>query len=73
MDIGHAVLKGERLRPKAADVIDGIFRGLLGEILPTKLGWDTKTFILTAAGRRRLTANERYTLGPLADSFPLIR
>jgi hypothetical protein len=72
MDIAHATLKGERIHPAAASIAVGILRGLLGADLPASLGWDARTFILTGTGRRPLSETERHTLGPLADTFPLL-
>ena len=73
MDLGHATLRGERLDDAAAALIVGILDTLLGQPRPKTLGWDTRTFILTGTGRRHLEPNERYTLGPLADRFPLVQ
>ena len=73
MDLGHATLRGERITPEASAILIDTFNGQLGEPLPPALGWDAKTYILTASGRRQLEPNERHTLGALADRFPLIR
>lgn len=73
MDLSHATLNGERIDPKAADIVAGVLDGLLAEPLPKALGWDRRTYILTGTGRRRVEPNERYVLGPLADRFPLLR
>lgn len=73
MDLGHATLRGERIHPEAAEIVREILDGRLGSPLPKGLGWDTRTFILTGTGRRRLESNERYVLGPLAARFPLVR
>ena len=73
MDIANAVGAPEQADPAAAAIITGILSGLLGEPLPTDLGWDTTTFILTGTGRRELTIEERRTLGPVARRFPLLR
>jgi uncharacterized protein (TIGR03083 family) len=72
MDIGHATLRGERVHPDAVPVITGILDGLLGVPLPKSIGWDPRTYILTGTGRRELLHNERFTLGPLAEKFPLL-
>lgn len=72
MDIGHATLRGEVIEPQAADVVIGILLGRLGEPLPSGLGWCDRTFILSGTGRRRLQACDRWTLGSLADRFPLV-
>ncbi len=72
MDIGHATLRGERIHPDAAEMVKEILDGRLGAELPKGLGWDTRTFILSGTGRRRLESNERFTLGPLAAKFPLL-
>ena len=73
MDIAHAVGAPEQTDPAAGVVISGILDGLLGEPLPTGLGWDTTTYILAGTGRRELTDAEQRTLGPLAPQFPLLR
>lgn len=73
MDIGHAALRGERLHPDAVPIITGILQALLGAPLPVGMGWDDRTFILSGTGRRRLEPNERFTLGPVAEKFPLLR
>lgn len=73
MDLGHATMRGERLAPECAEVITDVLDRMLGEPLPQGLGWSPGTYVLTGTGRRRLEPNERYTLGPLAERFPLIR
>lgn len=73
MDLGHAAMRGERLTPGCAEVIADVLDRMLGESLPGGLGWSPQTYVLTGTGRRRLEPNERYTLGPLAERFPLIR
>ncbi len=73
MDLSHATLRGERLHPDAVPIVKGILSGLLGAKLPVGMGWDDKTFILSGTGRRPLESNERFTLGPLAEKFPLLR
>lgn len=73
MDIGHATLRGERIHPDAATIVKEILDGRLNASLPKGIGWDTRTFILTGTGRRRLESNERFALGPLAERFPLLR
>ncbi len=72
MDIGHATLRGERIHPDAAQIVKEILDGRLGAELPKGMGWDTRTFILSGTGRRRLESNERFALGPLAAKFPLL-
>ncbi|MGH2759408.1 MAG: maleylpyruvate isomerase N-terminal domain-containing protein [Actinomycetota bacterium] len=72
MDLSHATLRGERIHPDAAEIVKGILDGRLGAELPKGLGWDTRTFILSGTGRRRLESNERFALGPLAAMFPLL-
>jgi uncharacterized protein (TIGR03083 family) len=72
MDIGHATLRGERIHPAAAGIVVEVLEGRLGQPLPKRIGWDEKTYILTGSGRRPLSPNERWTLGPLADKFPLL-
>jgi uncharacterized protein (TIGR03083 family) len=73
MDLGHATLRGERIEADSAAIVTGILDTLLGDPLPTGLGWDARTYILTGTGRRDLSSNERSTLGRLADKFPLMR
>lgn len=73
MDIGHAALRGERIHPDAVAVVKEILQGRLEAPLPAGMGWDDRTFILTATGRRRLEPNERFALGSLAQKFPLLR
>jgi uncharacterized protein (TIGR03083 family) len=72
MDVGHATLRGERIHPDAAQIVKEILDARLDSELPRGLGWDTRTFILTGTGRRRLESNERFALGPLAAKFPLL-
>lgn len=72
MDIGHATLRGERIHPDAVPIVTQILDGRLGAPLPTGMGWDPRTYILTGTGRRRLEPNERFVLGPLAERFPLL-
>ena len=72
MDIGHATLRGERVHPDAVPIITEILDGRLGAALPTGIGWDARTYILTATGRRPLSSNERFVLGPLAEKFPML-
>lgn len=72
MDLGHATLRGERVHPDAAEIVKEILDGRLGAELPVGLGWDTRTYILSGTGRRRLESNERFVLGPLAAKFPLL-
>jgi uncharacterized protein (TIGR03083 family) len=73
MDLGHATLRGERIHPDAAAIVTEILDGRLGAELPKGLGWDTRTYILSGTGRRRLEPNERFALGELAAKFPLLR
>jgi uncharacterized protein (TIGR03083 family) len=72
MDIADAVGAPEHVHPAAGAVIVGILDGLLGEPLPAGLGWDTTMFILSGTGRREISADERQTLGPMAQRFPLL-
>lgn len=72
MDVGHATLRGERIHPDAAQIVKEILDGCLKAELPKGLGWDTRTYILSGTGRRRLEPNERFVLGPLATKFPLL-
>lgn len=73
MDLGHATLRGERIHPDAAEIVRDILDRRLGAELPKGLGWDTRTFILSGTGRRRLESNERFALGSLAAKFPLLQ
>lgn len=72
MDVGHATLRGEVIHPLARRVVVDILQTRLGSALPVSIGWDDRTFILTGTGRKPLLANERWTLGTLADRFPLV-
>ena len=72
MDVGHATLRGERVALEASRVVIEILETRLGAKLPPQMGWTTQTFILTGLGRRPLNPAERWTLGPLAERFPLI-
>ncbi len=73
LDIADAIGAPEHADPAAAAIITGILDGLLGEPLPTGLGWNETTFILTGTGRRELTDEDRQTLGPIAQRFPLLQ
>ncbi|HVL82002.1 MAG TPA: maleylpyruvate isomerase N-terminal domain-containing protein [Actinomycetota bacterium] len=73
MDLGHALARGERLAREASELIVSVLDTIVGEPLPVSLGWTPRTLILTATGRRDLLPNERWTLGSLADRFPIIR
>jgi uncharacterized protein (TIGR03083 family) len=73
MDIAAAVGRSEEANPAAAAIIVGILDGLLGEPLPSELGWDATTYILIGTGRRNLTAMDGQTLGLLAERFPLLQ
>lgn len=72
MDIGHATLRGERMHPLATPIVVEVLEGLLGEPFPRKSGWDAKTKMLTATGRRALEPTERHTLGSLAAKLPVL-
>lgn len=72
-DIGHATKRGEAIVPAAAKVCCELLDEILGAKLPPDIGWDERTYILTATGRRPLSNNERWTLGELANRFPLIQ
>lgn len=72
MDVGHATNKGERIHPDAVPIVVGVLESLAAEPLPDGLGWDDRTFILTATGRRDVSPTERHVLGPLAAKFPLL-
>jgi uncharacterized protein (TIGR03083 family) len=73
MDLSHATMRGERIDPYAASIVTGILDTLLGAPLPVSLGWDGRTYILTATGRRELLSNERFALREMAEKFPLLR
>jgi uncharacterized protein (TIGR03083 family) len=72
MDLAHAAGRPEVPAPASAAIVVEILDALLGAPVPTGPGWDAATYILTATGRRPLTASERAALGGLADRFPLL-
>jgi uncharacterized protein (TIGR03083 family) len=49
-----------------------ILHGLAGGELPAALKWDELTLLEKGTGRAPLSEEDRETLGPLADSFPLL-
>lgn len=73
MDIAHAVGRPQGISPAAAAVVVDILDGLLGQPVPTVLGWDAVTYILTGTGRRTPSQEDRANLGKLAAAFPLLR
>jgi uncharacterized protein (TIGR03083 family) len=73
MDIADALGLPRQPDPDAAAIITEILEGLLSAPLPTDLGWDATTFILSGTGRRVLTEEDRRILGNLAQRFPLLR
>jgi uncharacterized protein (TIGR03083 family) len=56
----------------ALDVIRPALVSLLAEEPPDGLGWSDQDLLETGTGRRRLTDDERSTLGPRAERFPLL-
>lgn len=73
LDLKHAVGASQCLDATAARLITRALDGLLGEPARSRTDWDDITYILTGTGRRELTADERASLGPLAEAFPMIR
>ena len=69
MDIAHAVGRAETLDPAAAQIITGILDGLLGQPLPSELGWDSVEYTLSGTGRRSLTKEDRRRLRDLGAKF----
>lgn len=77
LDLADALGVQAWLTPGAAEVVRSIFDMLLGaEPLgaepPAALGWSDAVYLDTGSGRRRLTDDERVTLGTLGDAFPLM-
>jgi uncharacterized protein (TIGR03083 family) len=55
--------------PDSLALVRWVLNGLLGRPLPGE--WDDQTCALKGTGRAPLTAQDRVTLGPLADRLPL--
>jgi uncharacterized protein (TIGR03083 family) len=72
MDLAHAVGRPELGVPASEAVVVEILDALLGTPCPATVAWASETYILTATGRRPLTAEERAALGDLAARFPLL-
>lgn len=58
--------------PEALEVVTPPLADLLGRDPTAELGWDRLQFLLTATGRRPLTAEEREQLAQQSDQFPLL-
>jgi hypothetical protein len=57
----------------ALQVVTPTLVDLLDDRDPTvDLGWDARSFLLAATGRRPLNTDERRQLGPASDRFPLL-
>lgn len=72
MDLQHALGREPDPSPEGLEAACDVLRGLLGTDLRA-LDMDDVRFALVGTGRAALTAAEREMLGPLADSFPLLR
>jgi uncharacterized protein (TIGR03083 family) len=70
MDLADALGRGPWITPAGAEVTTGILRSLLGADPPP--GWDERTFIEIATGRRALGDEDRAALGNLAVRIPLL-
>lgn len=57
---------------EALEVVRPALVSLVGAELPDALGWTDQDLLEAGTGRRPLTADERTTLGPRADAFPLL-
>lgn len=56
----------------ASAVTPTLLELLGGDCSRAELGWDDRTFLVVATGRRPLTAEERRRLGPRSELFPLL-
>ena len=72
LDLLEALGREREVDPRAATVVIGVLDGLLGEARPAALGWADVEYIEAGTGRRPVSAEERATLGELADRFPLL-
>ena len=72
MDLADALGRAPEPSPEGLEAACDVLRGLLGTDL-RPLGMDDARFALVGTGRGELTTAERQMLGPLADSFPLLR
>jgi uncharacterized protein (TIGR03083 family) len=72
LDLLEALGRERDVDPRAAAVVIGVLDGLLEEGRPATLGWTDVEYIEAGTGRRPISAEERGTLGELADRFPLL-
>ena len=71
-DLLEALGRDRVVDPRAAEVVLAVLDGLLGEGRPAALGWTDVEYIEAGTGRRPISAEERATLGGLAERFPLL-
>jgi len=72
LDLLEALGLERNVDPRAAAVVIEVLDGLLGEARPAALGWTDVEYIEAGTGRRPVSAEERATLGELAERFPLL-
>jgi uncharacterized protein (TIGR03083 family) len=72
LDLLEALGRERDVDPRAGEVVIAVLDGLLGEGRPAALGWTDVEFIEAGTGRRPISAEERATLGRLAERFPLL-
>jgi hypothetical protein len=72
LDLADALRRAPHVTPSAAALVRSMLVAMLGAEPPDALGWDDVAFLDTGTGRRTPTPQERETLGPLADRFPLL-
>jgi hypothetical protein len=71
-DLLEALGRRRDVDPRAAPIVIALLDGLLGERRPSALGWTGVEYIEAGTGRRPISAEERATLGGLAEWFPLL-
>jgi len=72
LDLLEALGRDRDAEPPSAEVVVTVLDGLLGEPRPAALGWTEVEYIEAGTGRRPISAEERATLGGLAERFPLL-
>jgi hypothetical protein len=72
LDLLEALGRRRDVDPRAAPIVIALLDGLLGEQRPSALGWTDVEYIEAGTGRRPISAEERATLGGLAERFPLL-
>jgi uncharacterized protein (TIGR03083 family) len=72
LDLLEALGRDRDVNAPAAPVVVGVLDGLLGQERPADLGWTDVEYIESGTGRRPISAEERATLGELAERFPLL-